>query len=230
MGKAVARALAARGCAVAMLYRKSEEAALEAVAAGRSLGARAEAFRIDARDEKQVQEVVDEVVRRMGGLDILINMASRYKKVPFARLHSRAWTEAVDTDAMATFLLSVAAAPHMKRAGGGRIINVSDWLAVSGRPRYTGYAAYYTAKAAVTALTESLALELAPDILVNAVAPGPILPPPALSEEDNAKVIAATPLRRWGGAEELAKAILFLVETDFVTGECIRVDGGRHLY
>jgi NAD(P)-dependent dehydrogenase (short-subunit alcohol dehydrogenase family) len=79
-------------------------------------------------------------------------------------------------------------------------------------------------------IAQSLALELAPEILVNAIAPGPILAPPDLTPEDNARTIEATPLARWGGAEEIAKAVLFLVETDFVTGECIRVDGGRHLY
>jgi NAD(P)-dependent dehydrogenase (short-subunit alcohol dehydrogenase family) len=84
-------------------------------------------------------------------------------------------------------------------------------------------------KAAVIALTESLALELAPEILVNAIAPGPILAPPDLTPEENTEVIEATPLQRWGGAAEIAKAVLFLVDSDFVTGECVRVDGGRHL-
>ena len=79
-------------------------------------------------------------------------------------------------------------------------------------------------------LTERLALDLAPDILVNAIAPGPILAPPDLTSEEDAQVLGATPLARWGGAQEISKAVLFLIETDFVTGECIRVDGGRHLY
>jgi NAD(P)-dependent dehydrogenase (short-subunit alcohol dehydrogenase family) len=117
----------------------------------------------------------------------------------------------------------------MKTSGGGRIVNISDWLPASGRPRYKGFIPYYVSKAAVVALTQSFALELAPEILVNAIAPGPILAPPNLSPEENAKTIEATPLRRWG-AGEIAKAVLFLIETDFVTGECIRVDGGRHLY
>jgi NAD(P)-dependent dehydrogenase (short-subunit alcohol dehydrogenase family) len=81
----------------------------------------------------------------------------------------------------------------------------------------------------VAALTESLAFDLAPEILVNAIAPGPIAPPPDITPEQNTQVLKNTPLRRWGGADEIAKAVLFLIETDFVTGECIRVDGGRHL-
>ena len=93
-----------------------------------------------------------------------------------------------------------------------------------------GFVPYYTSKAAVIALTESLALKLAPEILVNAIAPGPILEPPGLTPEESSEVIKATPLQRWGGADEIAKAVLFLVKSDFITGECIRVDGGRHLY
>ncbi len=117
----------------------------------------------------------------------------------------------------------------MKAGGSGRIVNMSDWLVLSGRPRYPGYTPYYASKAAVAALTESMALDLAPEILVNSIAPGPILAPPDLSDEELAEVMNATPLARWGGAEEIAKAVLFLIETDFVTGESIRVDGGRHL-
>ena len=118
----------------------------------------------------------------------------------------------------------------MKQSSGARIINFADWLPVSGRPRYRGFVPYYASKAAVVGLTESLALELAPEILVNAIAPGPILEPPGLTPEESMEVIEATPLRRWGGAEEIAKTVLLLVDSDFITGECIRVDGGRHLY
>jgi NAD(P)-dependent dehydrogenase (short-subunit alcohol dehydrogenase family) len=118
----------------------------------------------------------------------------------------------------------------MRRHGGGRIVNFSDWIAGSDRPQYLGYLPYYVAKAGVIALTEALSLELAASqILVNAVAPGPIVPPEGISDEDVRAVERATPLGRWGGAFEIAKAVLFLVETDFVTGETIRVDGGRHL-
>ena len=105
------------------------------------------------------------------------------------------------------------------------------WLAPrSGRPRYPGFTAYFVAKAGVVALTEALALELARDhILVNAIAPGPIVPPPDMTEAEVEEVAAATPLGRWGGEIEVAKAVVMLCETDFITGETIRVDGGRHL-
>jgi NAD(P)-dependent dehydrogenase (short-subunit alcohol dehydrogenase family) len=119
----------------------------------------------------------------------------------------------------------------MRRTGGGRIINFSDWVAASGRPKYQGYLAYYVAKAGVKALTEALALELAGDqILVNAIAPGPVLAPGDLTAAQSQAVEAATPLGCWGGAEEVAKTVLALIDSDFITGETIRVDGGRHIY
>ncbi len=117
----------------------------------------------------------------------------------------------------------------MRKNGAGRIVNFTDWVAVSDRPRYKDYIPYYVSKVGVKGLTEALALELAPHILVNAVAPGPILAPPDITPADNEEVMKNTPLKKWGGAEEIAKAVLFLIETDFVTGECLRVDGGRHL-
>ena len=167
--------------------------------------------------------------RELGRLDILVNLASTYERTPLAGAGAGAFSNAMDANARSAWLFAIHAAPAMRRAGGGRIVNVSDWLPVSGRPFYAGYTPYYVSKAAVAALTESLALELAPDVLVNAVAPGPILAPPGLSPEEDAAVRRATPLGRWGGAEEVAKAVLFLIETDFITGECVRVDGGRHL-
>jgi len=129
-----------------------------------------------------------------------------------------------------TFLCARAAVPLMRKSGGGRIINFSDWIAASGRPRYKGYVSYYVAKAGVKALTEALALELAADrILVNAIAPGPILAPPDTTAEEYTAVEKATPLGHWGGADEIAKTVVALIESDFITGETIRVDGGRHV-
>ena len=105
-------------------------------------------------------------------------MASVYVREPLAATGERAWAEAMQVDLRAAFLCAKQAAPHLRAAGGGRIVNVSDWVAASGRPRYPGYVAYYVAKKAVIGLSEALALELAADsILVNTVAPGPIVPP-----------------------------------------------------
>jgi NAD(P)-dependent dehydrogenase (short-subunit alcohol dehydrogenase family) len=227
IGQVVAQALAVRGCSVALTYRGSREAAEAAATAARAAGVRALTIRADATDEAQILAAVTETTRTLGRLDILINMASTYIRTPDPTVTD--WTAALDANARSAFLFSRHAAPIMKAGGGGRIVNMSDWLVLSGRPRYSGYTPYYASKAAVAALTESMALDLAPEILVNSIAPGPILAPPDLSPDELAEVMNATPLARWGGAEEIAKAALFLIETDFVTGESIRVDGGRHL-
>jgi NAD(P)-dependent dehydrogenase (short-subunit alcohol dehydrogenase family) len=157
-------------------------------------------------------------------------MASVYVNRPLESVSAADWQAPLAVDLGAAFFCSQAAAAAMRARGGGRIVNFSDWVAASGRPRYKGFVPYYVAKAGVKALTEALALELAPDqILVNAVAPGPILAPPGTSEAELEDVARATPLGRWGGEDEIVKAVLAFIESDFVTGETLRVDGGRHL-
>jgi NAD(P)-dependent dehydrogenase (short-subunit alcohol dehydrogenase family) len=153
-----------------------------------------------------------------------------YRAVPLEQADETVWNAALDIDLRATYLCARAAVPHMRAAGGGRIVNFSDWVAASGRPRYTGYVHYYVAKRAVIGLTEALALELAESgILVNAIAPGPILATPGTTTDEYDRVVAATPLGRWGGEAEIVEAVRFLLTTGFVTGETIRVDGGRHV-
>jgi NAD(P)-dependent dehydrogenase (short-subunit alcohol dehydrogenase family) len=170
------------------------------------------------------------VVDGLGGVDILINMASVYRKMPFDEMRAGDWDAVINVDLRAALLCSVAAVPHMRQRGGGRIVNFSDWLSRSGRPRYRGFLPYYVAKAGVIALTEALALELAPDnVLVNAIAPGPIIAPPGTTDDESKAVERATPLGRWGGEGEIAKVVLALLDSDFITGETIRVDGGRHV-
>jgi NAD(P)-dependent dehydrogenase (short-subunit alcohol dehydrogenase family) len=227
IGQVVARELASRGCSLALIYKSSREAAEQTASIARAAGVKAAVLRADAVDESQVRAAVAETVKALDRIDILINMASLYVKTPNPT--GSDWSAALDSNAKSAFLFSTHVAPVMKKSGGGRIVNFSDWLPASGRPHYKDYTPYYTSKAAVAALTQSLALEFAPDILVNAIAPGPILAPPDLTPEENARIIEATALAKWGGAGEIAKAVLFLVDTDFVTGECIRVDGGRHL-
>jgi NAD(P)-dependent dehydrogenase (short-subunit alcohol dehydrogenase family) len=230
IGAVVATALAKRGADLAVHYNRSREEADTAVAALRALGRRADVFQADLSVPDECRRLVHEVATMFGGLQVVVNMASVYTRRPIDALTDDDWERQMSVDLRATWMVSQAAIPHLRAAGGGRIVNVADWTARSGRPRYTGYVPYYVAKAGVLALTEVLALELAKDdILVNAVAPGPIVAPPGTTEEELKEVERATPLGRWGGEEEIAKAVLALVETDFVTGECIRVDGGRHL-
>ena len=230
IGAAVARALGERGMHVAVAYHRSKEEAEDAAAAVRAKGCRGVALRADLRQAAECAALVDRAATELGRLDALLNLASVYTPIRFDAVDEAAWDAALDVDLKASFLCARAAVPHLRRAGGGHIINFADWVAASGRPRYPGYLPYYVAKRAVIGLTEALALELAPDrILVNAIAPGPILPPEGTSGEEVAAVERATPLGRWGGADEITRAVLFLLETEFTTGETLRVDGGRHI-
>jgi len=230
IGIVVARELARSGADVALVYRRSRPEADEAADTVRTVGRRALVLQADLADGDACSRVVDETVREFGRLDVLVNMASRYEAKALDDLSIGDWDAQLSIDLRAAWLCAKAAIPHMRGVGGGRIINFADWVAASGRPRYRGYLPYYVAKAGVIALTQALALELASDrILVNAIAPGPIVPPEGTSAEESAQVEQATPLGRWGSEIEIAKIVLALVESDFVTGETIRVDGGRHL-
>jgi NAD(P)-dependent dehydrogenase (short-subunit alcohol dehydrogenase family) len=230
IGAVVAAELARAGANLALVYHHSKAEAEETARAVSAAGQRAITLQANLRDPDGCQRVVDGTVDGLGRLDILVNMASVYRSVPFDELTVEMWNAQLDVDLRAAWLCTRAAVPHMRRLRGGRVINISDWLARSGRPRYDGYLTYYVAKAGVAALTEAMALELAKDqILVNAIAPGPIVAPEDTSNETFAAVERATPLGRWGGEMEIAKMVLALVDSDFVTGETIRVDGGRHL-
>ncbi len=230
MGLVVARELATRGVDVALSYARSQTEAEQAAGAVRAARRRAATFAADLSQPGAAAALVQSVVATFGRLDILINMASVYVQRQFADLTAADWDAVLHVDLRAAFLCAHAAAPHMRAQGGGRIINFSDWIAKSGRPRYRGYVPYYVAKSGIIALTEALALELAADnILVNAIAPGPILAPAGTTSEELQAVEDATPLGRWGGEMEIAKTVLALLDSDFITGETIRVDGGRHI-
>ena len=230
IGAVVATELARAGADVALVYNRSRAEAEETAAAIKALGRRAAVVQSDLSEPDGGDRAVDATVDALGRLDVLINMASVYRSKPFDDLTVDDWDGQLNVDLRAAWLCARAAAPHMRRLRGGRVVNFADWTPRSGRPRYTGLLPYYVAKAGVVALTEALALELASDqILVNAIAPGPIVAPEGASDEEFAAVERATPLGHWGGEHEIAKVVLALVESDFITGETIRVDGGRHL-
>jgi NAD(P)-dependent dehydrogenase (short-subunit alcohol dehydrogenase family) len=230
IGAAVAVELARRGMDVALSYRRSHDEAEAAAAEIRAAGRRAALYQADLSKAGDAAGFVERAASELGRLDVLINMASVYAPVALDETDERVWDAVLDVDLKAAFICARAAIPYLRAAGGGRIINFTDWVAASGRPRYRSYLPYYVAKRAVIGLTEALALELAGDqILVNAIAPGPVLAPPGTSDEERTAVAAATPLGRWGGEREIVEAVLFLLQTGFVTGEVVRVDGGRHL-
>jgi NAD(P)-dependent dehydrogenase (short-subunit alcohol dehydrogenase family) len=230
IGAVVAAELARRGMDVALSYQRSKDEAEATAQTVRDAGRRAVVLQANLSRGEDCATLVNGAAAALGRLDVLINMASVYRSHALADIDAARWDESLNVDLKAAYLCARAAIPHMRAAGGGRIVNFSDWVAASGRPRYPGYLPYYVAKRAIIGLTEALALELAADqILVNAIAPGPILAPPDTSDEELKSVESATPLGRWGGEGEIATAVVFLLESGFVTGETIRVDGGRHL-
>ena len=230
IGAAIAQALARRGMQIGLSFNRSRAEAESVATAVQAGGGRAFVYQSDLSKAPEARTLVDRAAADMGRLDVLINMASVYSSVAFDEIDEHVWDSVVNVDLRAAYLCSRAAAPHMRAKQGGRIINFTDWVARSGRPRYKGFLPYYVAKHAVVGLTEALALELAEDrILVNAIAPGPILAPPETTDEEYKAVEAATPLGRWGGEREIVAAVIFILESDFMTGETIRVDGGRHL-
>ena len=230
IGAVVAAELALRGMDVGLVYRASRAEAEDAAETVRGHGRRAVVLQANLLNPEDCARIVDETVDTLGRLDVLVNMASIYRRAAIEEVTLQDWDNQMAVDLRSSWLCARAAVPHMRRLRGGRIINFSDWVARSGRPRYPGFLTYYVAKAGVVALTEALALELASDqILVNAIAPGPIVAPEGISDEEFAAVERTTPLGRWGGELEIAKAVIALIDNDFITGETIRVDGGRHV-
>ena len=230
IGRVVAQQIAQRGGHLVLSYRGSKQEADDTVGDVKARGRDAIAVVADVSKASDCASLMSAAHERFGRIDAVVNMASVYGSTPFDELSEAAWDRDLNINLKSAFLCAKAAVPAMRAAGGGRIVNFADWLARSGRPTYRGFTSYFVAKAGVIALTESLALELAPDqILVNAIAPGPILPPPGMDPEEVAAVARVTPVGRWGGEVEIAKAVVSLIETDFITGETIRVDGGRHL-
>jgi NAD(P)-dependent dehydrogenase (short-subunit alcohol dehydrogenase family) len=230
IGGAIARALAADGHDVALAYRASRAQADLAAEAVRAAGRRAVVLPADLAEPAACRSLVDAAAEALGGLSVVVLAASRFERVPLDALDAAAWGRGMAVDLDASFHCAQAAIPHLRRAGGGHIVLFSDWIAASGRPRYRGYLPYYVAKRGVVALSEALGLELAPHgIRVHVVAPGPIVPVAGSSPAEQAAVLAATPLGRWGGEDEVARHVVALLGSTFVTGEAVRVDGGRHL-
>ena len=207
----MASALAARGADVALSYHRSKADAEQAADAVAAQGRRAFISQVDLSRSDECARVVRESADALGRLDILVNMASVYARTAYDELTEQDWHQGLAVDLTASFLCARAAVPHMRAKGGGRIVNFADWVAASGRPRYLGFLPYHVAKSGVIALTEALALELAADqILVNAIAPGPIRPPDDLDETAHAQVEQATPLGRTraGAAGRLEGAVV----------------------
>ena len=225
VGHAIARRMAQRQARVVISYRTSAAEAHATLDALERTGIEAMAIRADLTREADVKRLIERIARRFGRLDVLVNSAATFTRTPFATLTQRAWDLTLDANLKGPFLCALHAAKLMRRHGGGKIINMADWAGV--RP-YRHYLPYCVSKAGVIGLTKALAKELAPAIQVNAIAPGPMLPPPGMSVRERRRIAQRVPLARWGSPEDIANTVLFLIEgTDFMTGSVVFVDGGQ---
>jgi pteridine reductase len=231
VGSVVADALARRGYAVAVHYRSSAAEAEETTAALRAHGVEADAFPADLTDETAVKVLVANVLGRFERIDVLINCAAVWKSKRLEEVTAADVKLYFDTNALGTFLMCQHVGLQMtKQADGGAIINIGDWAEV--RP-YLNYAAYFPSKGAVSAITKTMAVELGtrnPKVRVNQISPGPVMLPPDLPAEEKQQAIDATLVKREGSPQNIAAAVLALVENDFVTGVTLPVDGGRTVF
>lgn len=217
IGQSVAQKLQERGANLVVTYFRSLEEAPYGVP-----------VQADVSKREDVVRVVETAKKEFGRIDGLVHMAATYERIPWSKLDEASWDRSLDTIAKSSFLFGKIAGDEMVKNEGqvkGKMVFFSDWSVLT-RP-FMDYVPYNAAKAAVVGLTKSLAKELAPHVLVNAIAPGPILKPPDLTEEEDKEVLAGTLLKRWGGAEEIAKGVLYLLDADFVTGHILTIDGGR---
>ncbi len=226
IGRALALALAGRGARVALHYGSSREAAAMTLAAIHELGGSAEAFQADLRTPARAEGVVEEVAERLGPIDILVNCAATFTPAAIADTTESLWDEQFSINLKAPFFLSRAFSRHVGAERSGQIISIADWRAVRPDPRCL---AYSLTKAGIVAMTRGLALALAPNIRVNAIAPGSILPPPGRDESYLQELAGKIPLGRHGAPGDVAAALLYLVSAHFVTGQVLFVDGGDHL-
>ncbi|MCZ6691979.1 MAG: SDR family oxidoreductase [Planctomycetota bacterium] len=227
LGREVALGLARRGSRVGVHYHRSEREAIELVGEIRKAGGEAEPFGADLRDAEACRRLIEMVATHFGTVDILVNNASTFIRTPLEEASEEDWDNLLSVNLKAPFFCSQAAGALMKKGGAGKIINLADVAAL--RP-WKEYIPYSVAKAGLVALTKGLAKALAPEVQVNAIAPGTILPPEGTSVEEQERWARATPLGRLGKTSELVDAVLFLLEGgDFITGEVLSLDGGRHL-
>jgi NAD(P)-dependent dehydrogenase (short-subunit alcohol dehydrogenase family) len=226
VGKAISLMLAQAGAHVVVNYNSSALPAQETVADAQALGVEAIAIQCDVADYADVQAMTQQILDRFGGVDIIVNSASLFGKLTVPTDDLTTWRRVTRISIDGAFFVVNALAHAMLARGGGAIVNIVD---LSVWQPWPGFTAHAVGKAGLMALTQQLALELAPTIRVNAVAPGPVLPPDDYDEQRLAAVASRTLLERWGQPEDVAQAVKYLIEANFVTGEVISVDGGeRH--
>ena len=228
MGRAVVEALAQRDFRMAIHANTSFDSAQQLAGELESEGTPALAVQADLRDETATRVMIDRVVERFGRIDVLVNSAAMYSPLPLEKVTAEEVRKNFEVNSVGTFVCCQHAGLQMVgQETGGVIVNIGDWAVV--RP-YTDYSAYFPSKGAIPTLTRMFAVELSrrnPAVRVNAILPGPVIFPSHMSGEERQAVIDATLLKRAGTPQNVAQAVLFFVENDFVTGVCLPVDGGR---
>lgn len=226
LGRAFALGLARAGADVLIDYHSSEADARRTVAEIRALGRRAEAVRADVASEADVGRLLATLRDSFGRLDVLVNSASLFHAAPVEQTTTADWNRSIAVNLTGPFILSREAAPMLRADGGGLIVNIADLSAFQPWPSYVAHA---VSKAGLVQLTRVLARALAPHVRVNCVAPGTVLPPEGYTETESDPKGARRVLAREGSPDDAVRALLYFVESDFVTGEVAVVDGGRML-
>lgn len=224
VGKAIALELARHGADLILHHHKSVTDAAETASEIKQLGVTCHLVQADLGSSDSIRQMLSET-KKIGIVDILVNSASLYFKTPVETATEAQFDELMGANLKAPYLLSIEIGKEMKQRG-GKIINIADW---SGFRPYKDYLAYCTTKGGLITLTKALARDLAPKVSVNAVAPGPVLAPPDLSENEKEAIAKTTALGRWGRPEDVAHAVIYLLESDFVNGTVLVVDGGRSI-
>jgi pteridine reductase len=225
LGRALALALGRHGATVAVHYHESLDGAGDVVASITNEKGHAEAFAADLTQPESPVDLIRRVVDKFGRLDVLVNSAAVMVRTPFGDTSVDDWDRIVALNLRAPFFLAQAAAPHL-RAARGSIVNIADLAAFETWP---GYVPHGLTKGAIVHMTRSLARVLAPEVRVNAIAPGTVLLPEGMRAKDVAHLEETTPLKRQGTLDDVTSAMLFLLGADYITGETIIVDGGRHV-
>lgn len=225
LGRAIAVALGARGMHVGVHFHGSDDGARETAAAIERAGGHAACFPADLVRPDAPAALVELAAKTFGRLDVLVNSAAVMVRTPVSEVTPTAWDAMFALNLRAPFFAAQAAAPHLARRNGA-IVNLADLAAFETWPAYVPHG---ITKAGVVQMTRALARTLAPDVRVNAVAPGTVLLPEAWPEDAAQRLVATTPLGRLGSPDDVTRAILFLLESDYITGETIIIDGGRHV-
>ncbi len=218
--------LASRGARIGIHYRSSEGDAHETLRLVRAAGSDGVLAHAELTDNDAVRRMLGTVTSTLGGLDILVNSASIFLPSTTEETTVDAWDAHMNANAKAPFFIAQQAASLMRLRGGGKIINIAD---VAGEIIWPRYFSYSVSKAALIAANRGMAKGYAPDIQVNAIAPGPVLFPESYTQEQRNSAIDRTLLKRAGSPEDVVNAVVFLIENDYITGELLHVDGGRHL-